>query len=73
MEKFRKVIDDMGAELIECKIDDTFDPEVHEAVGIVQGDEKNNGTISQVVQNGYRFGEVIVRPTRVIVYKMKIT
>lgn len=68
LEKFRVVIDDMGAEIIECKEGDVFDAKVHEAVGVVY--EGEDGTIAKVIQNGYRFGDIIVRPARVIVNKI---
>jgi molecular chaperone GrpE len=68
LEKFRKTMKDMGAEIIKCKPGDKFDSKVHEAVGIAK--EGDNGTIHKVVQNGYRVGDVVIRPARVIVNKI---
>jgi molecular chaperone GrpE len=68
LEKFRKTLDDMGAELIETKQGDKFDASVHEAVGVTHKGEP--GTIATVVQNGYRLGDVVIRPVRVIVNKI---
>jgi molecular chaperone GrpE len=44
-----------------------FDPEIHEAISqeIVEG--KESGTISQVLQKGYRFKGMVLRPARVVV------
>lgn len=67
LEKSRNIITDMGAELIDTKTGDDFDPGVHEAVAVAHGGE--DGTISKVLQNGYRIGDMIIRPARVIVYK----
>ena len=69
LEKFRKVIDDMGAEIMEVKPGDEFDPEIHEAVGVVY--EGKDGTIASILQNGYKMGDIIVRPARVVVNKIK--
>ena len=62
-------IEDIGAEIIECKPGDVFDAEVHEAIGVVH-EGKKDGTVATVVQNGYRLGDIIVRPARVIVNKV---
>lgn len=71
LEKFRRVIENVGAEIIETKQGDQFDADVHEAVGVVY--EGEDGTIARVVQNGYRLGDIVVRPVRVIVNKMNNT
>ena len=68
LEKFRTVIENIGAELIECKEGDRFDASIHEAIGVVN--EGDDGHIAKVIQNGYRLGDVVVRPTRVIVSKI---
>lgn len=72
LEKFRSSIEGMGAEMIECKPGDQFNAELHEAIGVVY--EGDPGTIAKVIQNGYRIGETIIRPSRVMVNKgQKVT
>jgi molecular chaperone GrpE len=45
-----------------------FDPNVHEAVGTVPSDDDvEPDTVVQVVQEGYRLGDRLLRPARVIV------
>jgi molecular chaperone GrpE len=46
-----------------------FDPAVHEAVATSaqQADGAAAGTVVEVYQPGYRFGETIIRPARVVV------
>ena len=46
-----------------------FDPEVHEAVATApQGDGgAPSGTVVEVYQQGYRLGESVIRPARVVV------
>ena len=44
-----------------------FDPHVHEALLTRPGDGAEPGSVLDVVQRGYRLGDRIVRPARVIV------
>jgi molecular chaperone GrpE len=46
-----------------------FDPELHEAVGVLQTDEVAPNTVVDVVRAGYRVGDRVLRPARVIVSK----
>jgi molecular chaperone GrpE len=43
----------------------TFNPEVHEAVGTVQSDEIEPNTVAEELQRGYRWGDDVLRPARV--------
>ena len=44
-----------------------FDPQVHEAVAQVPFEGAESGTVVEVYQRGYRLGEVVIRPARVVV------
>jgi molecular chaperone GrpE len=44
-----------------------FDPVVHEALSTQPSDGVESGTIVEVVQKGYRLGEQLIRPARVVV------
>lgn len=44
-----------------------FDPELHEAVGMVVSQETPSGHVAHVVQSGYTEGDRLLRPARVIV------
>ncbi|HET7744425.1 MAG TPA: nucleotide exchange factor GrpE [Gaiellaceae bacterium] len=52
--------------LVEIDTDGAFDPHVHEAL-LTQPSEEEPGTVLDVVQRGYRVGDKVVRPARVIV------
>ena len=52
--------------LSEIEADGRFDPHVHEAL-LTQPSDAEEGTVIQVLQKGYRLGERVVRPARVIV------
>ena len=43
-----------------------FDPHVHEAL-LSQPSEAEEGSVIDVVQKGYKLGERVVRPARVVV------
>jgi len=52
--------------LSEIETDGVFDPNVHEAL-LAQPSEAEPGTVLDVVQKGYRLGDHVLRPARVIV------
>jgi len=43
----------------------SFDPGVHEAVGTVQSDEQEAGTVLDELSRGYHWGDEVLRPARV--------
>jgi molecular chaperone GrpE len=53
--------------LAEIAADGAFDPHVHEAVLAKPGDGAEPGSVLEVLQRGYRIGDKVVRPARVIV------
>jgi molecular chaperone GrpE len=53
--------------LVEIDTAGAFDPHVHEALLTQPGDDADSGSILEVVQRGYRLGDRVVRPARVIV------
>jgi molecular chaperone GrpE len=77
------VLVDNGIQMIEVKEGDVFDPTVHEAVGQTAHTEHHSAKkesrevalekeemlniVSKVVQKGYKFGDRVIRPARVIV------
>ena len=52
--------------LTEIATDGKFDPHVHEAL-LSQPSEAEEGSVIDVVQKGYKLGERVVRPARVVV------
>ena len=46
---------------------ETFDPERHEAIGVVQADSVPSGTIVEVARSGFALGDRVLRPAQVIV------
>jgi molecular chaperone GrpE len=52
--------------LQEIETEGRFDPHVHEAL-LAQPSEADEGSVIQVTQKGYRLGDLVLRPARVIV------
>ncbi len=42
-----------------------FNPQIHEAVGVIDSPDKKEGTILEEVQRGYLFNGRLIRPSRV--------
>ena len=53
--------------LSEIETDGAFDPHVHEALLAQPGEGAEEGSVLQVLQKGYRLGDKVLRPARVIV------
>jgi molecular chaperone GrpE len=52
--------------LSEIETDGKFDPHVHEAL-LSQPSEAEEGSVIEVVQKGYKLGDRVLRPARVVV------
>lgn len=64
-EQFKKVLEDEGVVQF-GKVGDTFDPNLHESIEMVNVEnESNNGKLTNILQSGYKMHENILRPARV--------
>jgi molecular chaperone GrpE len=52
--------------LVEIETNGRFDPHVHEAL-LSQPSDKDDGSILEVLQRGYRLGDRVLRPARVVI------
>lgn len=48
-------------------VGEKFDPTYHEALQAIPAEDREPGTIVEVLQRGYRSGETVLRPARVVV------
>ena len=49
-----------------------FDPNLHESISTIEtADESQDHTISSITHTGYKIGEKIIRPARVVVFEFK--
>ena len=56
--------------LVEIETNGRFDPHEHEAL-LSQPSEAEEGSVIQVLQKGYRLGDRVLRPARVVVAAAK--
>jgi molecular chaperone GrpE len=66
---FRSLRDSLsrhGVEAVDPK-GEKFDPNAHEALSTVAADGVESGTVVETMQKGYRLGEQLIRPARVVV------
>ncbi len=64
---YRELLDTLAREgLAEIATDGRFDPHVHEAL-LQQPSDAEEGSVIQVLQKGYRLGDRVLRPARVVV------
>ena len=63
--KFNSLLENDGLTKIDVKAVDKLDPNIHLAVSSEDSDEFGSDEIIEVLQNGYRMGEKIVRPAMV--------
>jgi molecular chaperone GrpE len=66
---FRSLRDSLGKHGIEAldPIGEKFDPTLHEALSTQPADGAEPGTVVETMQKGYRLGEQLIRPARVVV------
>ena len=67
--KFSSVLENDGLKKIDVKAGDDLDPNIHMAVSSEESDEFGPEEIIEVLQNGYRMGDKIIRPAMVRVAK----
>ncbi len=73
MSGIKLVHDDVIAALARAGIEgfspegEQFDPQMHEAIAQTPVEGAEPGTVVEVYQRGYRLGEVVIRPARVVV------
>lgn len=66
LKQFKDVLKSKGIEEIET-VGNTFDPELHEAVGSIQDDNLGEKEIAQEYRKGYKIGSRVIRHSMVVV------
>lgn len=69
-QKLQKILADQGLEKIEA-LNQPFDPHLHEALGVEETGKDKDGIVVEEWQKGYRFGDRILRHSRVKVGQYK--
>ena len=52
-------------------IDEKFNPNEHQAISMIESEDKEANTILSVLQKGYKLNERVIRPAMVVVSKLK--
>ena len=66
--KLNDTLKNQGLIEVEVNIDDIFDPEIHEAISQIPAiDDKQKGKIIDVIQGGYKLGDIIINFPKVVV------
>ncbi|MEK9130730.1 MAG: nucleotide exchange factor GrpE [Patescibacteria group bacterium] len=63
--QLERVLQQMGLQLVPTN--GVFDPTMHEAIGQRSEDGKEDGAILEVVTSGWKLGEKVIRPAKVII------
>ena len=66
LKQFKDVLKSKGVEEINA-VGETFDPELHEAVGSIQDEAKGEKEIVQEYRKGYKIGSKVIRHSMVVV------
>lgn len=66
--QLRSVLDQQGLTSIPA-VGAYFDPEIHEAIAVVETKELPDGTIIEELEKGFKLGERVLRPAKVRVTK----
>lgn len=69
IEEFKVALADLEVEQIRAEVGDQFNPELHEAVDVREGEE---GKIMEVVKSGYTMDDKILRHAQVVVGRSKL-
>jgi len=67
LKEFEKFIEKNKFTKIEVKLGDSFDPQEHQAIDKKNSDQYDENKILEIVQNGYKLEDKLVRPVMVIV------
>lgn len=62
--KFLGLLDAQGVTPM-MTLGENFDPQFHDAIGLVESEEFPPGTVAEELQRGYRWGDEVLRPARV--------
>jgi molecular chaperone GrpE len=68
--KLLRVLESKGLEKIKVKNEDEFNPEIHEAITQIPAPNKKMvGKIIDILENGYKLGDTVIRYPKVVVGK----
>jgi molecular chaperone GrpE len=67
-DKLKSTLTQKGLELVEAKVGDVFDADVHEAITQIPAPSEDlKGKIIDVIENGYKLGDKVIRYPKVVI------
>ena len=66
---FDSLLQKNSLQIINPSIEDKFDPNLHQAIKTSKDDKKENNTIQEVLQKGYKLIDRVIKPALVVVIK----
>ena len=69
--EFSKVFEEEGIRPME-PVGKPYDPMATEILGVVDGDDTNDGLVTEELQKGFYYGDKVLRPARVKIAKKKV-
>jgi len=69
LQKLLKTLESKGVQVLDVKPGDEFNPAIHEAISHEDHPDFSNGQVVEVLQNGYKLKDRIIRPALVRVAK----
>jgi len=67
--QFRRSLMEFGLQEVVAHVGHPFDPNLHEAVSQTESAEHSDGHVVEQLQRGYKLGDRLLRPARVVVSK----
>jgi len=68
LKQLHRLLEEKGLTRIEC-LGKKFDPLLHDAIEVAEGEEGDEGSIVEELQPGYKFNGRVIRPAKVKVVK----
>ena len=69
-EELHQVLESHGVQVVKS-VGEEFNPQFHEAVGVVESENAKDGTVLEEVQRGYLLNGRLIRPSRVRIAQQK--
>lgn len=66
---FDSLLKKNSLEVINPSVDEKFDPGLHQAIKTSKDDKKENNTVQEVLQKGYKLVDRVIKPALVVVVK----
>jgi len=67
--QLEQALKSQGLEIIDVKIGDVFNPQIHEAISTFENPKFKTDQIINIVENGYLYNDKVIRPAKVQVAK----